>query len=64
MFYFQIVDIMISLFKNRQSTTRRNHRDNIDDLELIKLSIKSGPEEQVDDQMSKLQSELQQFQIK
>ncbi|KAK4877072.1 hypothetical protein RN001_009578 [Aquatica leii] len=52
----QIVDVMISLWK-------RKYKDK-EDLEMIKLSINSGPEEEVDDQMARLLEELRDFSLK
>lgn len=55
---------MISMWKRKEQGTWGHHRENVDDLELIKLSLNSDPPEQVDDQMDKLLSELQSFSIK
>jgi len=63
----QIVDIMISLWRRKEhmvDSSWGNNRDNVDDLEMIKLSINSGPEEEVDDQMSRLLKELKDFSLK
>ncbi|KAF5279752.1 hypothetical protein FQA39_LY05442 [Lamprigera yunnana] len=53
----QIVDVMISLWKIK-------YKNNVDDLEMIKLSINSGPEDKVDDQMARLLEELRDFSLK
>ncbi|KAI4471936.1 ankyrin repeat-containing protein [Holotrichia oblita] len=58
----RIVDIMISLWKNKDSTAWGHHRHNIDDLEMMKLTIDDS--EPIDDQMSRLLSELKEFTIK
>jgi len=61
----QIVDVMISLWRRKELEDRwSNSRDNVDDLEMIKLSINSGPDEEVDDQMSRLLKELKDFSLK
>lgn len=53
------------MWKRKEEGTWGHHRDNVDDLELIKLNLNSDPHpEQVDDQMDKLLSELQSFSIK
>ncbi|XP_018336760.1 ankyrin repeat domain-containing protein 54 [Agrilus planipennis] len=57
----QIIDIMISLWKHKEAVKWGHHRENVDDLELMKHSIKYG--EEVDDQMTKLLTELQEFKI-
>lgn len=61
--FLQIVDVMISMWKRKEGTWSHN-RENIDDLEFMKLSLNSDPPEQVDDQMIKLLSELQAVSIK
>ncbi|KAK9744854.1 Ankyrin repeats (3 copies) [Popillia japonica] len=58
----EIVDIMISLWKNKDTTSWGHHRHNIDDLEMMKLSIDDC--EPIDDQMNRLLSELKEFTIK
>lgn len=63
-FFLQIVDVMISLWKRKEEGTWGHHRENVDDLELMKLNLNSDPPEEVDDQMDKLLSELQSFSIK
>lgn len=60
-FFFQIVDLMITVTrKSKQST---NPVEDVGDLEFLKLSINSGPDEEVDNKMCKILSELQQIRI-
>lgn len=61
----EIVDLMISMWAKKEVTMWGHHRTNIDDLELIKLSLTDPKQEQtqIDSQMSKLLSELEQFSI-
>lgn len=53
---------MISLRKRQQSEESLNC--NVDDLQLMKLSINSGPKEDLESQMSILEKQLQDFNIK
>lgn len=55
---------MISMWKRKEESRWGHHRENVDDLEFMKLSLNSDPPEQVDSQMDKLLSELQSFSIK
>lgn len=55
---------MISMWKRKESGTWGHHRENVDDLEMMKLSLNTGPIGEVDDQMTKLLTELQSFSIK
>lgn len=55
---------MISMFRNSQTSRRGNENYNVGNLELMKLSLNTGQVEEVDDQMTKLETELQQFTIK
>ncbi|KRT84585.1 Ankyrin repeat-containing protein, partial [Oryctes borbonicus] len=59
----EIVDIMISLWKNKEATSWGHHRTNVDDLEMMKLSM-SDSAAPLNDQMNKLLCELQEFTIK
>ncbi|GJQ87427.1 hypothetical protein Trydic_g14569 [Trypoxylus dichotomus] len=58
----EIVDVMISLWKNKEYTSWGHHRSNVDDLEMMKLSVNDS-EAPIDDQMNKLLCELQEFTI-
>ncbi|XP_017775949.1 PREDICTED: ankyrin repeat domain-containing protein 54 [Nicrophorus vespilloides] len=60
----EIIEVMLSLWRNKTRTNWGHHRDNVDDLEFMKLSLRSNPEPEIDDQMSKLLSELKEFSIK
>ncbi|KAK5642279.1 hypothetical protein RI129_008446 [Pyrocoelia pectoralis] len=53
----QIVNMMISLW-------RRKSTENVNDLEIMKLSIGSGEEDDVDTQMARLLDELRDFTLK
>lgn len=58
---------MISLRRRKDQIFENkclNKVDKVDDLEMIKLSINSGPDEVMDDQMSKLLGQLRDFSLK
>lgn len=54
---------MITMWKRKEKDTWGHHRQNVDDLEMMKLSLDSGQIGEVDDQMAKLLDELKDFKI-
>lgn len=60
----QIVDVIISMWHQKENGKWGNHRDNVDDLQFMKLSLDGTSTDNVDDQMSTLLDELQNFSIK
>lgn len=55
---------MIALWKRKEYQPIIKDRNNIQDLELMKLSINDTTDLQVDDQFTKLLADLQHFTIK
>ncbi|KAG5874973.1 hypothetical protein JTB14_026374 [Gonioctena quinquepunctata] len=55
----QVVDLLLSILMRgiEEKLEKMNHSD-VDDLQMMKLSLDSGPAEELDDQMTKLLEEI------
>lgn len=61
---FQIVDIMIALWKRKEYQPIIEECSDIEELQLIKCNMDESTDAQIDDQFSKLLADLQHFTIK
>lgn len=66
-YFFQVVDLLLSFLirgvEERMERVNRN-KVNVNELQLMKLSLNTGPAEQLDDQMAKLLADIENIQIK
>lgn len=61
----QVINLLLSLVKrNVEENLQLNANENdVNDLQLLKMTLDSRPEDQLDDQMSKLLIDIEKFQI-
>lgn len=66
-YFLQVVDLLLSFLirgvEERMERVNRN-KVNVNELQLMKLSLNTGPAEQLDDQMAKLLADIENIQIK
>ncbi|XP_050311621.1 ankyrin repeat domain-containing protein 54-like [Anthonomus grandis grandis] len=63
----QVIDLLLSFLirgvEERMERLNRN-RVNVDELQMVKMTLNTGPAEQLDNQMTKLLEDIEKFQIK
>ncbi|KAJ8933683.1 hypothetical protein NQ318_011459 [Aromia moschata] len=60
----QVVDLLLSiLMRGIEEKMEKMNKSDVESLQLIKLSLNSGPPEELDDQMSRLLDDIEKFKI-
>ncbi|KAJ8915780.1 hypothetical protein NQ315_004592 [Exocentrus adspersus] len=60
----QVVDLLLSiLIRGIEEKIEKSNQSDVDNLQIMKLSLNSGPPEELDDQMSKLLSDIEKFKL-